>query len=153
MEEEEEEEEQQQQQQQEQEEQEEQEVQEVQEEQEEQEVQEQEQEEQEVQEQEKEEQEEQEVQEQEQEEQEEEEAVLNTVIVILDSIKWLIFVIILGGKEGEEGCPSGHLLMKDYARPIWRPAYRTTHFRMLQMFESWCVSAWVTGKFAGKRRF
>jgi len=70
---------------------------------------------------------------------EEEDAVLNTVTVILDSINWLIFIIILGGKEGEEGCPSGHHLMKGYACPVWRSAYRTTHFRMLQMFESWCL--------------
>jgi len=69
----------------------------------------------------------------------EEDAVLNTVIVILDSINWLIFVIILGGKEGEEVCPSGYLLMKDYACAIWRSASRTTHFRMLQIFESWCL--------------
>jgi hypothetical protein len=34
-------------------------------------------------------------------------------IVILGSINWLIFVIIHGGKEGEEGCPSGHLPVKD----------------------------------------
>jgi len=62
---------------------------------------------------------------------EEEDVVLNRVIVILDSINWLIFVIIQGGKEGEEGWPSGHLPMRDYACPIWRSASPTTHFRML----------------------
>jgi hypothetical protein len=49
---------------------------------------------------------------------EEEDMVLDTVIVILYSINWLIFLIIRGGKEGEDGCPSGHL-------PIWRSASRT----------------------------
>jgi hypothetical protein len=70
---------------------------------------------------------------------EEEDVVFNRVIVILYSINWLIFVIIQGGKEGEEGCPSGHLLTKNYACLIWRSASRTTHFRLLQMFESWCL--------------
>jgi len=52
---------------------------------------------------------------------EEEDEVLNRVTIILDSINWLIFVIIQGGKEKEEGCSSGHLPMKDYACPICLP--------------------------------
>jgi hypothetical protein len=68
---------------------------------------------------------------------EEVDAVLNKVIVNLDNINRLIFVIIQGGKEEGVGCPSGHLPMKDYACLIWRSASRATHFRVLQMFESW----------------
>jgi hypothetical protein len=35
---------------------------------------------------------------------EEEDVVHNRVIVVPDSINWLIFLIIQGGKEGEEDC-------------------------------------------------
>jgi len=89
---------------------------------------------------------------------EEEDAVLNTVPVILDSINWLIFIIIQGGKKGKEGIrtssyeglcmPYLEVCFPQHPLPNTADVLSPSVFVLGQMY----VSAWVTSKFTGKWR-